>query len=584
MTTRQLLNALMLEKMKSDIMGKKYPWDNAIDFFTNPKFLGADLFPNQRLLLKLWNLQTDFDDREKRVLDQWTHGFENEDYRSGVSSNVLERIEDLKAKGCEWFPNIIAVMGRRAGKTFMTGLQLSYCMACYLWTNGFGIKLDDLGHEPNLIVMATTALQAQGTIFTDLLRAVTSNPYFDPFMLRAMQTKIEFATLPDQLKNDIRHKNHAVKTDLVSVKARAVSSDTRGSRGWAIPFFAFDEGFFAMGGESARSGDEAITALLPSLTQFYPHSMAIFPSSPRTRTGKLYQMYADGLQSGCTDTLICQLESWRMYEDCGDREPMVVAPDINGNAWQREMANKERTDQIGFKREYRAQFVDSSFVYFDPEMVKRMFVLPHETMRGTLGVQYRIHCDPARVGDDFSIMVGHMEGAVLKLDYYTVFRPSDFPNGIINYTVVEQKIETLIQLFNPISVTFDQFNSAMMIDRITNYVRSLGFSTQVAEETATKDKNTDMYQRLKITINSEQVQSYVDNLNIIEKDRCLLEASLDMVEEVNMKVYKPRIPGFGHLDLVDCLAVINYQFRNNVTSNDLHLTYVAGINNPWNRF
>ena len=577
------ITQILLQKWESELKGQKYPWKNAIDFFTNPKFVGAKLFPNQILLLKLWNLDLDLTDEEWKTLKRWEEGFANEDYRNGVSSNVEERIQYCKTMGAEWFPTIIAVMGRRAGKTFLTGLQLSYCLACYLWTDAFGLNTDKLGHEPNLTVMATSQSQMQGTIFTDLYRAVMTNPFFRPFLLSATQLQMNFATLPTQLKTEENRKND-IPFSPVSIGAHGVTSNSDSARGWAIPFFAFDEAFFAQGGESSRSGNEAIRALRPSLKQFYPHSMEIYPSSPRTRSGQLYSLYTQGLRSDVKNILICQMESWQMYTPCPEGMiPIIEAPDPNGDSNAQEQAQEERFDPIGYKREYRAQFVDSSFVYFDPDAVKRIFVLPAKQLMGQTTITYRMHCDPARVNDDFSVMVAHIENNIVKVDYYTVFRPSDFPNHTINYNTVVERLKGLMVAFHPAAVTFDQFNSASLVDQLNEHARALGMATRVYVETATKQKNNDMYQRLKMNINAGQVQSYTDDLNKVEKDRCLLEASLDMVQERETQIYKPHIPGYGHLDLVDCLAVLNMQLRNHAIQEQRKNWGVMGQLDPFRR-
>ena len=314
------IQSLLLSTLICSLRGQNYPWKDAIDFFENPAFLGAELFPAQRLLLKLWNLQTDFTDWEKKRLEEWTKpGLQGtEEYKSGVQGDVLDRIAALKKNGREWFPKIVAVMGRRAGKTFLTGLQLSYCTACFLWKNGWrGKEAAPLGHPPDLMVIATTAEQAKGTIFTDYYNAVLANPFFRPYIIRASSSRVEFADLDTQK----RQASLRVKLDnpLLSLRARPISSNTAGSRGWPMPFFAFDEAFFALPGESARSGDAAIQALLPAQTQFFPHEIAIFPSSPWRRGGALYEIYEGGLATKGSgnwdpDILVCQMESWKMYE------------------------------------------------------------------------------------------------------------------------------------------------------------------------------------------------------------------------------------------------------------------------------
>lgn len=313
---------LYISELIAKLNNGAYPWSSPMEFFEGEAYLGARLYPAQRLLLKLWNLQTDFTPWERKRLAKWTHpGLQgDEDYKSGLQGDVLDRIAYLKEQGHEWFPLIVAVMGRRAGKTFLTGLQLSYCAACFLYTQNWG-HVTDLGHGYELIVMATTESQARTTIFTDFYSATLRNPFFTQYLVRALPSKIEFATIRDRLRSESMTKSRRKKVTrgFVSLTAKAVSSNTAAGRGGAVPFFAFDEGFFALAGQSARSGNAAIQAYTPAMAQFFPHQMAIFPSSPRNRSGNLYHYYQAGLdtrQSGNwdPDILVCQLPSWAMYE------------------------------------------------------------------------------------------------------------------------------------------------------------------------------------------------------------------------------------------------------------------------------
>ena len=64
------------------------------------------------------------------------------------------------------------------------------------------------------------------------------------------------------------------------------------------------------------------------------------------------------------------------------------------------------------------------------------------------------------------------------------------------------------------------------------------------------------------------VESYSDDLNIVDRSRSLLEASLDLVQENDGKISKPRLTGYGHLDLVDCLADLCLEFQGEGQSKD----------------
>lgn len=562
---------LSLQKLDSVCKEAKYPWQNAIDFFENPKFAGARLFPNQRLLLKLWNLQTDFTEYERQTLDKWRAGFEDEYEVCGVNPNVLEKIEKLKDNGWEWFPQIIEVSGRQAGKTFMVALQLSYCIACLLVTENFGLPPQKLGHEPRAYVMATKAKQAKDTIFKDLYNAVLVNPFFRPYLLTALPTRLEFTTLNDAVRSEKLKLEMAGKkiAPFVSLQVRPISSNVNSERGSSMPFFVFDEAFFAKPGDSAVSGNAAIKAMIPALLKYGTHSMTFFPSSPASRSGRLYELYLEALKPDNFDTLICQMPSWETYMNCPeDMCPTAVPPDPNGSPLAQELALKEKVNPEEFRVEYRGQFADSTHAYFQPDIVKSIFTLDKPSLTRKPNQTYRIHCDPARVNDDFSYMVAHLEQTCLITDYFGVFRASDFENHVIDYVKVEENIQDLILKYRPVSVTFDQFNSAFLVDRLNKFCIEKRIKCQVKTVNTTAQSNREAFETLKREMGAGNVKAYKDNLNVVDKSRGFLEASLSMVQEKNGKIYKPRISGYGHLDLVDCLALLCWQFNENDGNKD----------------
>ena len=65
---------------------KSEPWSTPLEFFESDRFCGMHLYPNQRLMLKLWNLQIDdLTDYENQTLDKWCKEFKNDKYKVGVS-------------------------------------------------------------------------------------------------------------------------------------------------------------------------------------------------------------------------------------------------------------------------------------------------------------------------------------------------------------------------------------------------------------------------------------------------------------------------------------------------------------------
>lgn len=251
--------------------------------------------------------------------------------------------------------------------------------------------------------------------------------------------------------------------------------------------------------------------------------------------------------------------------------PIQYPPDDSGCLEERILAAEERSDPVTFRVENRAQFVEGVNSYFDPDAVRNVFrpwngMTLEKRQSGRMGVEYQIHIDPALVNDMFSVMVAHAEqggpdefGIPYKhliVDSYRVYRPEEFDGGRISYSSVLDDVRQLISAFRPTVVSCDQFNSAYVTENLGAYVRERNLQTRVFEETATGQKNKMMYETLKFSINTGLVHSYADDMNPQESWRCLLQAMIESVQLVNGKLEKPRSKHLGHLDLVDCLAVL----------------------------
>jgi hypothetical protein len=266
--------------------------------------------------------------------------------------------------------------------------------------------------------------------------------------------------------------------------------------------------------------------------------------------------------------------------------PIQYAPNANGTIEEKAQAAEESSNKISFRVENRAQFVEGLHSYLDPDMVERIFqpfdledakhVMLERKDVGIIKNEYHIHCDPAKVNDDFAVMVGHYEiapkdefGIVYKhliVDQYNVYKSTDFDSGLIEYSPILEDIKDMIVKFRPLTVTFDQFNSVMPIQELSKFVKDNYINCSVYEETFTGNKNVKMYENLKICINEGWVHSYYDDMNKWETTRCMLQAELDALQFVNGKVIKPRIGNLGHSDLVDCLMVLAYRMLFNQTS------------------
>lgn len=289
-------------------------------------------------------------------------------------------------------------------------------------------------------------------------------------------------------------------------------------------------------------------------------------------------MYWKVIESEQADSAKDKLQaySWKPF-----KRPVQYQPKLDGMLEERVQAAEERSDPINFRVENRAQFVEGIDTYFLPEAVRKIFERYKDGLveqnEGKNSIEYQMHCDPALVNDMFSVMVAHAEDGEqadefgvkykhLVVDYYTVYKPQDFPDGRIKYSIVLQDIEQLMLNFRPTVVTSDQFNSAYITETLSSFAARNNIRCNVYEETATGAKNSKMYENLKFSINNELVHSYEDTMNKKESWRCMLQAMLENVQFVNGKVVKPRSQEFGHLDLVDCLAVLNMRLLGDQSS------------------
>lgn len=363
---------------------KSEPWSTPLEFFESDRFCGMHLYPNQRLMLKLWNLQIDdLTDYENQTLDKWCREFKNDKYKVGVLPDIRERIEVLKREGYKHFSTYVLVLGRRASKSFLSGSQLALSDAQMLWNGIPNVRFSsDLAEEQDSIVggsdfwkqdafdeaqdnagidkdtavysvfMATTMTQAQETIFKDYYNAVLSCKWLQDYILRVTPFQVTYQTINDRLKTlEYLENGVPLERELSSMVSRPVSSNSDSVRGRAVAKFCFDEVFFSLGGDSSRSADRMVSAITPATQTFGKDRMLMFPSSPWTRTGRVYQLYLQGqvyvdeyleaegksvtssarseamddaeelVEAKIADpsVFVAQLESWRLYEHCQDQ-------------------------------------------------------------------------------------------------------------------------------------------------------------------------------------------------------------------------------------------------------------------------
>lgn len=269
------------------------------------------LYPNQALILKTWTLSDQYTERELATLQNWMSGFNNAE-PTGVTPDLFERIQTLKTQGYPWFTTIIPVLGRRASKTFLTGIMFCWQTIRILSDPRFSRTYAHRQQPLSILIGATKKEQVLATLFASYQNMVLNTRWLEPHILKWNRDRIDFISPWDAVVE--RDTEHPQPT--LSVKA--VSSNSNDVRGGSIIGFVLDEAFFTRTGDSMFTGDAAIEAARPALNQFGRFSLQMYPSSPWTRTGKVYELYMAARkqidQGGNPVLNTTQLESWRLYE------------------------------------------------------------------------------------------------------------------------------------------------------------------------------------------------------------------------------------------------------------------------------
>ena len=269
------------------------------------------LYPNQALILKTWTLAEQYTQTELDTLHTWMNHYMDAE-PTGVSPDLFDRIELLKAQSYPWFTTIIPVLGRRASKTFLTGIMFCWQTIRILSDPQFSRTFAHRQQPLSILIGATKKEQVLATLFAAYQNMVLNTPWLEPHIIKWNRDRIDFISPWDAVAE--RDNEHPQPT----LTVKAVSSNSNDVRGGSIIGFVLDEAFFTRTGDSMFTGDAAIEAARPALNQFGRYSLQMYPSSPWTRTGKVYELYTAArkplIEGGDPVLNTTQLESWRLYE------------------------------------------------------------------------------------------------------------------------------------------------------------------------------------------------------------------------------------------------------------------------------
>lgn len=411
------------------------PWGLAMD----GKDGHAKLFPGQKFLVKLY-YGIELDDflpenpRDRIVIsDPWT----------GQSRYIFSETEFLEYLYNEGRCNLkeqdhvrrelILSIGRRAGKTTLSGIFASYevyrLLNLYNPQEYYGLPN---GNRIQIISIATDKDQA-GLLFNEVTTHLAKCDYFQPYIASNTQSRVDFRTPYDIDKFGTSYRNADGKYSSLNGKATVrvtfKTCNARGLRGSGNIVIILDEvaHFLEKGGTSADQVFNAVSPAAAAFSKKDPHtglplvdpltgnqapveSRVIMISSPMGKSGLFWNKFNLALQGGegAENILAIQAPTWEI-------NPTVPL------SYYRE---KYAENPTSFFVEFGAQFSDQTTGWIERKEDLTVCIRPHlrpKTRSNRSRYPHQIGIDVGLVDDGTAVAVTHIDEDFIVLDYHEVW-------------------------------------------------------------------------------------------------------------------------------------------------------------------
>jgi hypothetical protein len=499
------------------------------NFVTSPMFLGQSLYPTQLLIVKLITLAVDLlTDDDHRLIADLVQGYSQVDDLHGARfdgtrgtvPDLMERIEWCRQHDRTVFSEAVLVMGRRAGKSLITAIVA-------LWEVWRLLMMGDpqavlhvpAGKKIAFLIFGTTRENAVRDLFGDVKDLLLGAPCFAPFIEHESAHTIRLWT-PAQLDaaGSARPRQHG------RIVLSALPTVPSAARGVPVRFLAMDECAYLDTGDTSI-GSALYAAATPAMLQFKGNACAILPSTPASKAGVFFEQARQATQidpfserSLFPDRMLIHLPSWAAYDgwvDAYERPMWAGGPNYpKFDDAKIELGEQLRSRQIAdpdrFRVEIEAQWATMLDAFLSEDTVQRIFG-PHRgallSLQSTGDGQsvYIGHGDPSISDNNFALVVAHSDDhdgeTHVVVDWIHVWKPADFEDHHIDYTVVETELLSVIERFRLARLTFDQFNSQFLVQRLLPQAARLGLGTSINTLTTTKSTKWDRYMLMKTLAN-----------------------------------------------------------------------------------
>lgn len=582
---------------------------NILDYIEQPWGLAMRLFPAQRFLVKLFyflplneTLPEDPADRI-RIPDMFNtrflYEFTEKEYLSYLYNegrcNIGEQDHDRR--------ELILVIGRRAGKTTLSGIFASYevyrLLNLYNPQNYYGLPN---GNRIQLISVATDKDQA-GLLFNEVTSHLAKCEYFKPFIANNTLSHVNFRTPYDIDKFGPTSKQ-TENGRFISLNGKATlrvtfkSCIAKGLRGAGNAVVILDEmaHFQDRGQSSAKDIYDAVT---PSTAAFSPknekglpiadvESRIILISSPLGKSGKFFELFDLAMHGGegSEKLLAVQAPTWE------------INPTVPASYYKQ----KYHSDPVVFAVEHGAQFSDqvTGWIERESDLMSCVDTQLRPKLLGPSRMPHQMGIDVGLVEDGTAVVITHVEGDTVVLDYHecwyagTDWRESNpHLDGVystlysktlanverLDFDEIAEWIASLTKKFHITEGLFDRWNGIPLEQAL--HKRGL---KQFKTEFFTRDQSSKIFQSAKMFIFDEKLRLYDYPTDPGSKKHSPLIAELltlqaRQISKNLVMVEKPKKAGAKD-DLSDAL-VRSIWLSTELLLNQKHVSHGFGVYHPY---
>ena len=552
-----------------------------LDYIEQPWGLKMRLYPAQRFLVKLYYfMPLETQEKTIAVTDMFNtktlYRFTESEYLQFLYNegrcNIGEQDHERR--------DLVLAIGRRAGKTTLSGIFASYEIYRLLNLHNpqkyYG--LPD-GNRIQLLSVATDQDQAS-LLYNEVTSHLAKCDYFKPHIANNTQKLVNFRTPydierygPTARQQEGRFVSFNGKASLRVTFKSCIAKGLRGSGNVVV---ILDEAaHFQNNGQS--SAKEIYDAVTPSTAAYSPKNpdtglpingaktqtdaRVILISSPLGKSGKFFELYDDAMHArpGSENLLAIQAPTWE------------INPTIATSYYRR----KFHEDPAVFSVEHGANFSDQLRGWVEREQDLLACIDPAATPidRGFLRYPYQMGIDVGLVGDGTALAITCAEGDKVVLAYHEVWC-AGVPWGVSNphldqpITPYARNLESVERLdFDELSVwiaeltrrfhitdgLFDRWNGIPLEQAL--HKRGL---TQFQSDFFTRDQTSKMYQAAKMLMYDERISLYdypipAEGVKHSPLIRELLSLQAQQVSRNMVMVEAPKISG-AHDDVSDALV------------------------------